>query len=327
MAETITRVSRAVLPAKRQFSHYVTDPHLPFKPGPLTTLDGISETGEFAYHYAHNSAGLRDVERARRKDPAVRRILALGDSFTYGIGAAFEETYPAQLQAGLNRRQGRHPPVEVVNAGIPGYFPAAERLFLEHYGVDYAPDLVLVGFLPNDVIDTHMGLGAVVVDRSGYLVTREAARLGSFAMWLTRNSDLARLALARFQISEGYRTVRWRELHQSNGFHEKDWRAIERELEQMVALARRVNARVVVVSIPERGPWTEKHRYPAERLGAWASRHGAELIDVLPAMIDASGRHPSSPLYYEKDGHCTPAGYAVIATEVSRALAERELVP
>jgi hypothetical protein len=44
-------------------------------------------------------------------------------------------------------------------------------------------------------------------------------------------------------------------------------------------------------------------------------------------MIDATDRHPSSPLYYEKDGHCTPAGYAVIANEVSRALAERELIP
>ena len=303
------------------------DPHLPYKPGPLTTLTGVSETGEFTYHYAHNSVGLRDTERPHGKDASVWRVLALGDSFTYGIGAPVEATYPVQLQEHLNRRPGRPRSAEVINAGIPGYFPASERLFLEHYGLAYAPDLVLVGFLTNDVIDTHIGLGEVLADRSGHLTTRRAQQLGPLAMALYRHTDLGRLLLRRVVMSDGYRSARWGEVHQSGGFHEKDWLAIERELGRIVDLARGVGARTAIVSIPEQGPWTAKHQYPATRLTAWAARHGAVVIDTLPAMIDAVDRAPSRPLYYKKDGHCTPEGYAVIASAVARALVERELVP
>ncbi len=46
----------------------------------------------------------------------VRRLVAIGDSITFGWGVSDTETWPAQLQAELNRRGQR---VEVLNAGVP----------------------------------------------------------------------------------------------------------------------------------------------------------------------------------------------------------------
>ena len=37
------------------------------------------------------------------------------------------------------------------------YWPEPEALMLEHYGLRYSPDLVIVGVLPNDFVDTRVG--------------------------------------------------------------------------------------------------------------------------------------------------------------------------
>lgn len=93
-----------------------------------------------------NSFGFRDTEHDYAKPQGVFRILGLGDSFTEGAGANFEETYLFRLESMLNNRQGKHPKIEIIKAGIGGYSAEPERILLQYYGVKYEPDLILVGF-------------------------------------------------------------------------------------------------------------------------------------------------------------------------------------
>jgi hypothetical protein len=44
---------------------------------------------------------------------------------------------------------------------------------------------------------------------------------------------------------------------------------------------------------------------------------------MLPAMERASALNR---LYYEKDGHCTPAGHATIADELYRYLTDHQFI-
>ena len=67
------------------------------------------------YHVVTNSVGLRNVEEPR--DGALR-ILALGDSQTFGPYMTNEDTWPARVEANL-RRQSLD--VQVFNAEIAGY--------------------------------------------------------------------------------------------------------------------------------------------------------------------------------------------------------------
>ena len=69
---------------------------------------------------------------------------------------------------------------------------------------------------------------------------------------------------------------------------------------------------MVIVHIPQKGPWEERHHYPAKRLGAWAAANGAGFVDALPALTSGG----AESLYYPKDGHATPAGYGVIAEQM-----------
>lgn len=312
-----------------QYALFVEDPILPHKPRPESTISGRSTTDEFDFEYRHNSLGLREREIPFAKPEGTFRILGLGDSFTYGAGVKAENVYLARLEGKLNAREGRHPRVEVVNAGIPRFFPEAERLFLEHYGLRYEPDLVLVGFVPNDVIDTQFGLEAIEVLPDGRLISNRGAklvaRLGPVTTSLYTRSHLLRILLARYlEARYPEPPVRWLEVFRPDGYHEPAWRELERQYGLMADLARAHGAGFVLVHLPQMGPWGEGDAYPASRLAAWAERRGVAFVDVLPAL---RARGDGSLLYWPEDRHPTDAGHAIIADAIFDGLGARGLVP
>jgi len=89
--------------------------------------------------------GLRSPAIAARKTKP--RVLALGDSCTFGVGVDNDETWPALLQEML-RENGLD--VEVINAGVPGYTAFQGLRFLKERGIELRPDLVVVCFGFND---------------------------------------------------------------------------------------------------------------------------------------------------------------------------------
>ncbi len=86
--------------------------------------------------------GSRDFDYA--KTPGTRRVVVLGDSFTYGLDVADEETYSAQIE----RAQ---PNVEVLNFGVNGYGTDQQYLYWSHEASRYRPDVVLLGFFVPDL--------------------------------------------------------------------------------------------------------------------------------------------------------------------------------
>lgn len=101
-------------------------------------------------HPEISAQGLRDRLFRIPKPDGVFRILVLGDSVTYGTEVAQEHTYPKQLED-LLRKKGFQ--VEVINAGVKAYTPFNEYFFLQERGLEFHPDLVLIGFCLNDVVD------------------------------------------------------------------------------------------------------------------------------------------------------------------------------
>ncbi|KPJ91892.1 MAG: hypothetical protein AMJ53_10525 [Gammaproteobacteria bacterium SG8_11] len=324
--EVIARVFDLAPPLDQQYAGNIPDPYVPHLPKPMSVSSGRSATDEFDYLNKHNIVGFRDVDHTHEKPAEVFRILGLGDSFTYGVGVNFEQTYLYRLEHMLNSRSGDHPEVEIIKAGIPRYYPEAERKLFDSYGKQYSPDLILVGFVPNDIIDTFFGSDTFVVDESGYLISREAEQLGPLAVNLYKNSHIARMALNYYitdQINKKF-SPRWEDVFIQNGFHETDWLKVEQEYSKIISSAEQIGAKTVFVHIPQNGPWEQKHSYPAERLATWSDKHSTGFVDVLPAMAAAS---KIKTLYYEKDGHCNTEGYEVIAEVIFKYLTEHNLVP
>jgi len=94
-----------------------------------------------------NSHGLRDREHSWIKPTGVRRLLGIGDSFTFGYNVDVEDCYLKQLERLLNHGKKKW---DVINAGVSGYDMWQYLAYFIHYGYRYEPDLVTVGIFFDD---------------------------------------------------------------------------------------------------------------------------------------------------------------------------------
>jgi len=321
-AEAVIRVAGLAPQLPAQYQDFIEDRHLPFRKQPNWTRTGVSASGEFEFEYKTNSQGFRDGEHSVTKPPNVFRILAVGDSFTWGAGAKYEETYLARLEHLLNLRESSTR-VEIIKAGIPRFYPTVEKMLLEHWGLKYKPDLVLAALLPNDVTDTALGIDALrPVHKGGYLVSKRSERLGGFGMWCFIPSHVARLALNAYLEATDEPSVKIK----PSDLMREDYRRACNELFQAVRDMRRMSAQhgaeFAVIHIPQ----ANLSPNAGTQLRREFEPSGIHYLDVQPALR-AARKKSGKGLYWPRDGHCTPKGYAVIADSLFAQLTSRGLVP
>lgn len=314
-----------------RYTEFVKEECLPFRARPNSiTINRpwpASKEREFQFEFKTNSLGFRDIERSFTKPQGVFRILALGDSFTAGAGSRYEGTYPYQLEGLFKRRTGNHPRVEVINFGQCRYWPEPERILFETLGIKFKPDLILLGFNLGDISDTYVGINYSQV-RQGYLVTREAYELGDIGVWFYVHSHLFRKLAKIYLYHRLKNSARGSEsdllmqgISLPKSCHEKDWLQIESEYGKILKIARRNNAKLAIVYFPLK---PDEISYPLERLMNWGRKHNVLVIDPIFALIEAA---KGEKVYWEKDVHCTEAGYRVIAETVYSKLIEAQIAP
>ena len=118
------------------------NPGLVFPP----TAHRTFQIPEFSFAVDINSLGFRDREFSLRKTAKVR-VLAIGDSFTYGWGVEANQSWPKVLEAEL-RASGHD--VEIANLGKPGGSPAVYADIAERATPVLKPDLVIIAVLQGD---------------------------------------------------------------------------------------------------------------------------------------------------------------------------------
>src|SRR5262245_27375193 len=120
----------------RENTHFIHDGVLGHVPNPGFSTPGFSNS-----FHTIDADGLRSGGGTAPSGDGL--ILAVGDSFTYGDEVRDEETWPARLQALTGRR--------VLNGGVTGYGLDQTVLRLERLAEAYAPSLVILGFIADDI--------------------------------------------------------------------------------------------------------------------------------------------------------------------------------
>jgi lysophospholipase L1-like esterase len=111
----------------------------------------VDEKLEFKYFHKYNSIGIRNSDLSSEVLNSSKVILALGDSFTEGIGAPQDSTWPYLLQKKINEIDSSS---LCINAGISG-----SDVFLENYKYKerlnelYHPDIVIIAINSSDLQD------------------------------------------------------------------------------------------------------------------------------------------------------------------------------
>ena len=93
-----------------------------WRKGELSTragTDSVQHDGSHGWRVVTNSEGLRESNELGAGPKADRTILAIGDSWMFGVSATQGKTLPDQLESMLPARLNVES-VEVINGGIPG---------------------------------------------------------------------------------------------------------------------------------------------------------------------------------------------------------------
>lgn len=244
-----------------------------------------------------NSLGFRDAEFPVGKRPQELRILALGDSMTYGQGVRLDLTWPQQLEARL--RAERSTPVEVINAGFaagPGISsPDGYDRWVAAHGIRFAPDVVLVGFCLND-----MGAVGMIT----YPVVPLEPVLGGHSKLLDRVVQLWRQRQARQQQTDFAARIQ---------AQPGAWQGSQRGLLALRDLLEPQGIPLVVAVFPMMSQ-LEPELYPCRPLHAMVTEFCArERIRCLDLLPDFLGRTDTDYWVHESDQHPNHIGYRIIA--------------
>jgi len=118
-----------------------------------STPDGLSLkfAGETVTYY---SGYRRTSPIQREKGKGVKRVISVGDSFTWGWKVSNEDTVSNHLEQLLNQSKPNGvEKVEVLNAGMTASTITNSYESLKNYDVQFSPDVVLLTFCENDISD------------------------------------------------------------------------------------------------------------------------------------------------------------------------------
>src|SRR6266571_1655131 len=274
-----------------------------------------------------NRFGLRDRERSMEPSQGTVRILALGDSVTFGLGVAEEDAYPRMTETLLNSRADG-PPVEVLNFGIPGYNTVQELAQLRELGLAFHPQLVVVGFLYNDVEPTeggHTAGGAHEAPDALPLARRVRSGINAGVVFLKQHSLFFAWLSPRLGVvlrplgAKGLGQVG--EIKDQYADSSFNWRRVQTALLDMKKLCDERRIQLVVMVIPAMAKFTESG-YPIKEYHAavsgFCSAHSIPCLDLLPAFWGLDGtQFWISPT----DGHPDARGHRIVAEALSEFLA------
>ena len=259
-----------------------------------------------------NNFGMRDSAPIPRDKDGTFRVVVLGDSFTFGWRVAGNSSYPEVLEQRLNAEEtGKR--FDVLNLGVCSYNTRDEALVLEHKGLEWQPDLVILGYVLNDP------------------ETEPVQPLTSYfqepAVW--QRSNLARLiakAKNNLEIKLWGDGDYYRYLHAEG---REKWDSVLTALDDIQNLTEAERIPVLVVIFPESPdkrwsdyPYSDLHRQIAE-----ASRDKSfAVVDLL----DRFSEHPPRALRVRRgDPHPSLQGHEIAADAIYDWIAGefQEVVP
>ncbi len=265
-----------------------------------------------------NSAGYRDVEHLQAKAPGVRRVVFVGDSFTYGAGVLLDDTYPKRTERALS--SSRSEKWESIVMAVPGINTEEEAKIVENEVFAYSPDVVVLGYVLNDAEAPDAAERRRAADWTEAETLKQSPPL-----W--RRSAFLRLVADRLHAGlENRRRIQNHLALYRDGA--PGFRAVRKSIDAMATRCREKNVPFLVVLFPlfanpldEGYPFASVH----EKMAAACRSAGVTFVDLLPYYQGMDWRL----LVVEgaRDEHPNEIAHRIAAQALIRALESTPLQP
>lgn len=251
------------------------------------------------------------------------RILTLGDSFTWGQNiASTDDIWPYVLEREMN---STNRPVEVVNLALPGNTTVNEREFLERFGWDLQPDLIVVQYLINDPLPSSPNFQRETIEWMKDPGTPLAISPELHAR-LVRKSYLYSALNARASALQrklfNLRDMDYFDLHADEFEH---WQKTRRAFESFARHAKKRNIPILFVMFPifERDTKLSREDYPYTplhaKLGKEIKSHNMPFLDLLPIY---AAENPDANVWQVNpaDSHPSVKAHEIAARAVAKEI-------
>jgi len=271
-----------------------------------------------------NSAGFRGSEFVVAKPQRTLRIAYLGDSFTFGEGVRFEDTYAERTAALLRVPLARHQATcQSLNFGVSGYNTVQELFVLRRFALSADPDIVVVGYTLNDsepvLFQVDARLGVPVRRPREHAIPEGLSDVSPPATILYRS----RIAQLCWQKRTSHaRTVKT--LHYYRSLFAPDfagWAQSREALRSILAVCRANRIACVVVIFPvlyqlnDRYPFADIHKVIEEEVVSG----GGRCIDLYPLL---KGRRSDRLWVHPTDPHPNEVVHMIAAEALADAIAQ-----
>lgn len=273
---------------------------------------------DFTYTFHYNSLGLRDGEPTVNKPEGEYRIVALGDSFTEGIGTDQDSTWVKCLERQLNAHDLEQR-VHTINAGLASSDPFYEYVLLEKKLLAFDPDLVIVAINATDIDNVRTRGGMERFGPNGTIVYRP----GPGWEWLYGTSYIAR-HIAHDVLDYNWYLVKRSEMA---AVESQSIEVLYDGLMLFQEIARAHEFELVIVVHPLRED-LDNDSLPLSPLVERLRSRGIRVVDIFDYYRSAEGipRGETGEYYWKLDGHHNSRGYELFARGVARSLLEWQIV-
>jgi hypothetical protein len=346
---------------KNAINVMTNDSYIPFTLKPNSVILQHNSEGDYNVTAHINSLGFRGKELSTAKKPGTIRILILGDSQTFGWGVGDEETYSSRIEQILHQKG--YPNIEVINAGwTSGFSPDTYYLFLKSRGMEFNPDIVLMGFFVYSDITDLSETSWIKTDENGLPEKIESCCnqvVGN--VWTSRSTDfkykfpvLRNSQMFFLLINSLQEKFHWfqkpksatpgRDIYTNpifdpgNTSFESEFSKTYQVIQATQNLTTAKNAKFGVILIPFDGqifdqvlPRFGYEHYPApqpdflqKRIGLALTKRNIPFVDLYPVFNRQKDR--GFP-FFQHDDHMNPLGNQIEAEAISDYLIANKFIP
>ena len=279
-----------------------------------------------------NSRGLRGPEVSPQKEPGQRRILFLGDSVTYGYGVPEGVSFVSRFGEQCTDASTAARRLTAINLAMPAYSTWQEYDLLVHEGLRYQPDVIVLVFCLNDVLEKfqlfRFGGHTRGFEPAQPSVVEWSGLVRAARAWRARRDRMAKETAKALGFSTTVRRL-LRDPHAP--LAEKGWRIMQDYLDRIVEAARRASVPLVVVGAPHNDQFEPNEPWPtptpqdvlAERMAA----RGVPYLDLLPLFrehLTLAGVEAGS--LFVDPFHFSAAGHELVGREICAFLSDQDLL-